>query len=432
MNIGKAATPVVVSGVGVVSPIGIGNPAFWQSLMEGRSGVGPLRTLASHNLPIHFAAEVADFNPRKHLPRRKFLKVMSRDIQLGVGAAMLAMRDAGLRKGSIDPDRLGVVFGAGRISTTPQELADSVQKFARARKPFNFAEWGEEEMQRIAPLWLLRRLPNMPAGHISIAFDARGPNNTMTNRDTSALMALMEAVNVIERGAADCMIVGATGSNLQPVDLVKFSLYEELSPRKTDPEKICRPFDSHRDGTTVGEGAAAFIVESLSHAEKRRADLYAEVLGQGAGCDGNSANNTVSPGLINAVCTALQSARISPSELGHLNAQGNASPTEDLIEAASYHQVLGDAAGRVPVTALKSYFGLSDAGSGAMELAGSLLALRHGRIPATLNYETRDPRCDLNVVHGEPMPAERHLALCVNRTRMGQAAAVVLRGLGSG
>jgi len=303
-----------------------------------------------------------------------------------------------------------------------------VQKFARERKPFNFAEWGEEEMQRIAPLWLLRRLPNMPASHISIAFDARGPNNTMTNRDTSALMALMEAVNVIERGAADCLIVGATGSNLQPVDLVKFCLYEELSSRKRDPEKTCRPFDLHRDGTTLGEGAAAFIVESLSHAEKRGANLYAEVRGQGARCDGNAANNTVSPGLINAVRTALRSARISPSELGHLNAQGNASPTEDPIEAASYHQVLGDAAGRVPVTALKSYFGLSDAGSGAMELAGSLLALRHGRIPATLNYETRDPRCDLNIVHGEPMPAEHPWALCVNRTRMGQTAAVVLRG----
>ena len=428
MNTGKAAAKTVVSGVGVVSPIGIGNPAFWMSLMEGRSGVGHLRAFSSRNLPTHFTAEVLDFDPQKHLPKKKFLKVMSRDIQLGVGAAMLAMRDAGLRKGSVDPDRLGVVFGAGRISTTPQELAGAVRKFGREHKPFRAADWTEDDMQRIAPLWLLRQLPNMPACHISIAFDARGPNNSITNRDTSALMSLMEAVNVIERGAADCMIVGACGSNIQPVDIAKFCLYEELSKSDRDPETACRPFDLNRDGTIAGEGAAAFVVESLAHAERRGAKLYAEILGLGAGCDGRPQNQSIaSAGLINAMAAALNSAKIGLSDIGHLNAQGIASPREDAIEAASYHQVLGDAATRIPVTALKSYFGHSDAGSGAMELAGSLLALAHGQIPQTLNYETPDPACDLNVVRESPLPSPHPTALCVNRTRMGQSAAVVLR-----
>lgn len=430
MNIGKPAARIVVSGVGVVSPIGIGNPAFWQNLIEGRSGAGRLCAFSSENLPTHFTCEVRDFDPQKHLPKKKFLKVMSRDIQLGVGAAMLAMRDAGLRKGSVDPDRLGVVFGAGRISTTPQELARSVRRFARKQKPFDAALWTEDDMQEIAPLWLLRQLPNMPACHVSIAFDARGPNNTITNRDTSALMSLMEAVNVIERGGADCMIVGACGSNIQPVDIAKFCLYEELTKRDDNPKTACRPFDLDRDGTIAGEGAAAFVIESLSHAERRGAKIYAEILGLGGGCDGRPQKRAMgSPGLVHAIRAAMTSAGITPGELGHINAQGIASLKEDAIEAASYREALGESAKKIPVTALKSYFGHSDAGSGAMELAGSLFALKNGLIPQTLNYETPDPACDLNVVRNGPIEFTQPTALCVNRTRLGQSAAVVLRRL---
>lgn len=429
MNSGEAATRTVVSGVGVVSPIGIGNAAFWNSLMEGRSGVDYVRAFATSHLPLHFTAEVADFDPVKHLPRKKFLKVMSRDIQLGVSAATFAMRDAHLKAGDVDPNRLGVVYGAGRISTTPQELADAVRRFAEHHRPFDATKWTHADMQRIAPLWLLRQLPNMPACHVSITFQARGPNNTITNRDSSLLMALMEAVNVIERGGADCMIVGGCGSNTQPVDLAKFSLYEELSRREKEPAQACRPFDRDRDGTIAGEGAAAFVVEKLEHAQRRGADIYAEILGLGGGCDGRGVGPDVAGGgLVHAIRSALQAAGLSPRELGHINAQSKASRREDVIEAQAYHRALGDAAEHIPVTALQSYFGHSDAGSGALELAGSLLALKHGHIPATLNYETPDPRCRLNVVQGGPVPSRLRTALSVNRTNLGQSAAVVLRG----
>ncbi len=200
MFTGAATTRTVVSGVGVVSPIGIGNKAFWNSLMEGRSGVGYLRAVPSQNLPTHFSAEVLDFDPLRYLPQKKFLKVMPRAIQLGVAAGTLAMQDAGLEKGDVDPERLGVVYGAGRMSTTPEELADAVQRFAEQRLPFDASLWDAEDMARIAPLWLLRQLPNSPACYVSMEYDARGPNNTITCRDASALLALMEAVNVIERG----------------------------------------------------------------------------------------------------------------------------------------------------------------------------------------------------------------------------------------
>ena len=187
-------------------------------------------------------------------------------------------------------------------------------------------------MGRIAPLWLLKRLPNMPACHIAIQHDARGPNNTITSRDASALLALAEGFRVIERGAADAMIVGACSSNIHPVDLTKFNLFEDLSKRDEDPQSACRPFDATRDGTIVGEGSAAFVIERFEHAVRRGAPIYAEVLGVGAGCDGASlAPGTGGRGISHAVKSALRRAEIQPREIGHINAHGKSTQQLSLI-----------------------------------------------------------------------------------------------------
>lgn len=421
---------IVVTGLGVVSPIGIGNDQFWSSLIGGRSGIDYLKAFPSEHLPSRMAAEVKDFDPLALLPSpKKFLKVMPRDVQLGVGAAGLAMKHAGLKTGDIDPERLGVTFGAGRISTSPQELADAVSDCAGNQEAFQFTRWGEDSMGRIAPLWLLRQLPNMPACHVSIEYDARGPNNTITSRDSSALLALSEAINVIQRGAADCMIVGACSSNIHPVDIAKLSLFEGLSRRDDNPSQACRPFDMERDGTIVGEGSAVFVIESFTHARRRGAEILGEVLAVGAGCDGKGyANGAGGTGLVRAIQTVMERAGISPRDLGHINAHGKSTQRDDLVEARAYHRALGEAANNVPLTAMKSYFGHFDAGSGAVELAGSLLALNHGEIPATLNYETPDPRCRLNVLRA-PVKQRTATALSVNRTAIGQSAAVVLRAI---
>jgi 3-oxoacyl-[acyl-carrier-protein] synthase II len=270
----------------------------------------------------------------------------------------------------------------------------------------------------------------MPACHVSIEHDARGPNNTITGRDSSALLALAEAVWVIERGAADCMIVGACSSNISPIDIVKLSLYEGLSKRDHDPEHACRPFDRQRDGAIVGEGAAAFIVEEYQHARRRGAEIYAEILGVGAGCDGRGhANQASGTGLVRAIETAVARAGIKPCEIGHINAHGKSTQRDDLVEARAYHRALGAAAESIPVTAMKSYFGYFDAGSGAVELAGTLLALKHGEVPLTLNYDFPDPRCRLNVVHEQSAPMGTRTALSVNRTAMGQSAAAIVRAI---
>ncbi len=419
---------VVITGVGVVSAAGIGRSALWTNLVEGRSGIGPLKSIPAGRLPCKLAAEIEGFEPAQFLRNKKLQKVMSRDIELGVGAAALAMDDARLGLGEIDPDRLGVVFGAGRISPTPQELVRAAESCARETS-FEFERFGEEAMAHIYPLWLLPQLPNMPACHIAIEHDARGPNNTITSREASALLALGEAVSAITRGVADAMIVGACGSELNPHDVARLTLGPDLS-RHDDPRDFHGPFDMYRDGCILGEGAAAFVVEEYECARRRGAEIYAEVLGVGGGCDGSGIDNArQGTGLVRAIEAALRKANVDPGELGHINADGKGTLRDDWIEARAYHRVFGDLAGRIPVTGMKSYFGSFDAGSGAVELAGSLLALREGLVPATLNYTTPDPLCRLNVVANEPARLRNLTALSVNRTALGQSAAAIFRAV---
>ncbi len=420
---------VVVTGVGVVSPIGIGNERFWDSLVQNRSGIDFLHSQSTDGLPSAFGAEVRDFDPLKYLREKKFVKVMCRDIQLGVASSNLAVKDAKIEPGDVDPWRFGVEFGAGRMTSHPSELAAAVELCSDS-EGFHPERWGPEPMGHIAPLWLLRQLPNMPACHVSIDHNAMGPNNTITCRDASALLALAEAVRVIESGRADCMIVGASSSNIHPVDIAKFHRFEGLSRRSDDPSRACRPFDFERDGAVVGEGAASFVIESYEHAVRRGADIYAEILGVGAGCDGRGhVNESAGTGLVRAMQSAIQRASIRPDELGHINAQGKSTQPDDIVESRAYHRAFGDCVLKIPVTAMKSFVGHFDAGAGAVELAGTLLALKYGEVPATLNYEVPDPRCRLNVVREHARRLNTRTAITVNRTAMGQSAAAVLRAL---
>jgi 3-oxoacyl-[acyl-carrier-protein] synthase II len=426
---GRNRIRVVVTGVGVVSPIGIGNDNFWDSLVHNRSGINFLQSLPSDGLPSAFGAEVRDFNPADYLRDKKFVKVMSRAIQLGVSSSNLAVTDSGLMPGMVDPYRFGVVYGAGRMTCHPSELAAAVE-ICRSEGGIDVSKWGQDALKEVAPLWLLRQMPNMPASHVSIDHNACGPNNTITSRDASALLALSEAVRVIEADRADCMIVGACSSNIHPVDIAKFHSFEGLSRRSDDPKRACRPFDFEREGAVVGEGAASFMVESYDHALARGAEIYAEILGTGAGCDGQgTANQAAGLGLVRAMESALRQSGVRPDELGHINAQGKSTQPDDIVEARAYHRVLGDYVMNIPVTALKSYVGHFDAGAGAVELAGTLLSIKNGFVPATLNYEIPDPRCGLNVVRGEASRMRNRTAVTVNRTAMGQSAAAVLRAI---
>ncbi|MHB1035478.1 MAG: beta-ketoacyl-[acyl-carrier-protein] synthase family protein [Pirellulales bacterium] len=412
---------VVITGLGIVSPIGIGPEAFWASLREGRSGVGPLRALGAGGLRVRFGAEVADFDPKEYVKPRKSLKVMSRDIQLGYAAADMAARHAGLDAGAVAPERYGVSFGADLMPCDPEEIAGAYRRCI-VDGEFEFSRWGEQALAEIYPLWMLKYLPNMPACHIAIAQDARGPNNSITLGEVSSLLAVAEAYRVIERQDADVIIAGGTSSRVTPTALVRNS-GAELSAREDDPARASRPFDAQRDGMVNGEGAAAFILESRRHAEARGAKILARILGFANAFEPRGEGRTAQGAAIRrAVTGALRDAGLTAADIGHVNAHGISTIEEDRLEARAIRETLGD----VPVTAPKSFFGNLGAGSGVVEMAASVLGLVAGEIPVTLNYEYPDPTCPVNVVHGEPGRSTSPTALVLNHALMGQAVAVVL------
>jgi 3-oxoacyl-[acyl-carrier-protein] synthase II len=412
---------VVITGIGVVSPIGIGFEEFERALAQGQSGVRRLGIFDTDEFPVRIGAQVIDFDAKQYVMPRKSLKVMSRSIQLAFAAAQMAAAQARIATPEVSPDRFGVVFGADWIQVEPEELIDAFRRCIRDEQ-FDFARWDERAIGELYPLWMLKYLPNMPACHIAIAQDARGPNNTIVLAEASSLLAVAEGARVIERGLADVMIVGGTGSRIHPLD---WAFRDEVlhSPRHENPEQVSRPFDAHRDGMVYGEGAAAVILESRQHAEARRAKILARILGFASTFEACTPGQPFHGHAIRAAITqSLRAAQIDRADIGHVNAHGLSTVHHDRAEASAIRDTLGD----VPVTALKSFFGNLGAGSGTVEMIGSLLALQTGQVPFTLNYERPDPTCPINVVHGKPLPTEHKTALVLNHTSMGQAVAMVL------
>lgn len=409
----------VITGVGVASPIGIGREAFWNSLIERRSGVRSLSDFAGTGLAVQYGGEITDFDPKEYVTPRKSLKVMSRNIQLGFTAAELARKDAALESSSVDPDRFGVVLGSDTMYLEPEELIEAFQSCVENGQ-FQFDRWGPRALGEMFPLWMLKYLPNMPACHIAIAQDARGPNNTITLGEVSSLLAIAEAQRVIERGQADVMFAGGTGSRLHPLSWI-FRVQDYISTSAKSPETACRPFDADRNGMVYGEGAAAFVIESRQHAESRGAAILARIRSYASTFEAPS-NEPTGRAISASIRQALNAAELTPNRLSHVNAHGVSTVKDDAVEAGAIRETLGD----IPVTAPKSYFGNLGAGGGAVEMAASVLSLVHGEVPATLNYETPDPKCPVEVIHGSSYRSEKSAALVLNQASTGQAVAVAL------
>ena len=413
---------IVITGLGVVSPIGIGWEPFWDSLAAGRSGIRPVDLFDASSLRVRFGGQIPDFDAKQYVRPRKSLKVMSREIQLGFAAAELAIADAGLAAGSLEPDRFGVVYGSDMIYADLEDLAEAYRRSARDGR-FDFRLWSEAIHEELHPLWLLKHLPNMAASHIAIAHDARGPNNSIVLGDVSSLLAIAEAADVIRRGWADVMLAGGTGCRLHPTALVARG-DALLSHRADDFRAACRPFDRDRDGLVNGEGAGAIVLEAREHAERRGAGVRGQLVATTARCESRARRDGLTGAslrqAIRGVCAA---AGWSPADVGHVNAHGVSTVEMDRAEARGIAAELGD----VPVTAPKSSFGHLGAGGGVVELAASLLGLERGLVPPTLNYETPDPECPVRVVHGEPLAGRPPTAVKVNLCSTGQAVAVAIR-----
>lgn len=416
---------VVLTGIGALTPLGAGAAPFWDGLAAGHSGIRMIQSFDAQALPTRFAGELPDFDPKAYIDKkeRKSLRVMARTIQIGVAAAQLAMDDARLAKGQLDPTRFGVEFGAGLIASELLELGPAAQVSASGTPGrVDLQVWGEQGLANIPPLWMLKYLPNMPACHVSILHDAQGPSNSVTESEVAGLLALAEAARIVRRDQADVMLVGGADSKVNPLSMVRQSLFGHLSRRNETPDQACRPFDRDRDGLVIGEGGAVLIAEELSHAQKRGATIYGELLGCGSAFD----RGLTGKGLAQAIRAALEQGQVRPDQIDHVNAHGLGTVSHDAWESRALREVFGTRSKPVPVWAVKSYIGNLGAGSGTVELAASLLALRHGSVPGTRNFATPDPACPV-AVSAAARPIESPYFLKVGYTEMGQCAAVVCR-----
>jgi len=411
---------VVVTGLGLASSLGLSRETFWQSLIDRQSGIVPLPRFNREPFPVRMGGQVRDFDAKLYVTPRKSLKVMSREIQLGFAAAQLALEDAHLAASAVDADRFGVVFGADMMYSEGAEV-DAAFLSCLVDGKFEFSRWGEAGMREIYPLWLLKYLPNMPACHVAIAHDARGPNNTILMGEASSLLALSEGMRSIEMDRADLMIVGGTSCPTHARNWV-FRDPHQFSRRYDEPARAVRPFDADRDGEVLGEGAGAFVLESRQHAAARGARPLARLVSYAStfGCPCSGAPNAEA--IRNAIRLALDKPGIAASDIDHVNANGSGSREGDRVEAQVIAALLGD----VPVTAPKSFFGNLMAATGTLEAAVSVLAFEKGLIPVTMNHERPDPNCPVNVVAGEPRPSTKPYALLLNQSATGQCVAVVL------
>jgi 3-oxoacyl-[acyl-carrier-protein] synthase II len=428
---------VVITGIGLISPLGNTAESVWQRLANGTSGVTPLMAVPADYLPTSFAAEARDFTGTiddfgpleidKKKAIRKGLKVMCRESQMGVAAAQRALADAGFgENGKLDPELSGVVFGSDYMLTRPDDFAAGIRQCIDETGNFDFTRWASEGMPRVTPLWLLKYLPNMPASHVAIFNDLRGPNNSITLREASANAAVGEAFRTIVRGSADMMLAGATGTRIHPLKMVHSVTQEEVASNGVEPARASRPFDLNRGGMVLGEGAGAIVLEELKTAQARGANIYGEMVGTASSSVAN--RNGVAQretALRNVMAATLRNAGCTVDDVGHLHAHGLSTRSCDEDEARAIRAVFGERAARLPVTAAKSYFGNLGAGSGLLETITSVLALRHKRLFGVLNYETPDPKCDLAVSRGDDAPGNSFLN--VNVTPQGQASAVLIR-----
>lgn len=416
---------VVLTGLGVLSPVGIDKESFRRALLEGQNGIGFLNIQTSNDSLRPMGSEVPDFHAKDFIKPRKNIKVMSRDIQLAFVSACHASADAGLvtegDSRTVESDRFGVVFGSDLIGAEVDMLLDAFRAGIHDGQ-YNFDQWGTDAMNEIFPLWMLKFLPNMPACQISIGHDARGPSNSVTLCRGSSLAAIIGAARTIERGAADVMIAGGCGNRVNQDFQTRIKSYF-IAPRQNDPSRVLRPFDIDRCGSVLGEGSGAFILERREFAEARGAKIYATIRGFAEVNEPNlHETRPTGKAIRNSIRLALQRADLTPNDIGFVNADGIGAEYDDRIEAESIQHVLGN----VPVTSNKGNFGDLGSGTGAVELVSAVLSLQDGQIPPTRNHEKTAPDCPINVVYGKPAAFSSPFVLKLNQTRMGRSFALIL------
>jgi len=405
---------VVVTGLGAITPVGHSAPETWAALKEGRSGLGPL-TLLQGDWACQVAGELKGFDPARYLPQKQ-LRHMAPASQLAVITADEALRDSGLDLEAEDRDQIGVVLGTAGGST----IEETEQAAAAMRG---------EEPKKISPFRVVRLWPNMASYFVGAAHRLRGYSGTVCAACASGTQAIGEAAEVIRRGEAEIMVTGGTESVVSRTAMSGFSAMRALAGSFNDhPEQAMRPFDSRREGFVPSQGSASLILESLEHAVRRGARIYAEVLGLGVS---NDAFHMIEPdpqgeGAALAIRRALRSAGIRPNDIGYINAHGTSTPLGDVSETRAIKSVFGEKAYDVPISSTKSMLGHMMGAAGAVEAIACIMTLVEGVIHPTLNLETPDPECDLDYVPRIARPAEVRVAVSNSFGLGGQNAVLVL------
>lgn len=392
---------VVITGIGIVAPNGVGRKSFSEAIVEGRSGVGPIESFDTSGQRVKIAGEVKNYDVTPYLgEHKKNAKAMSRAVGFAVGAAQMAMEDSGINREKLDPERLGVCMGTGITPMDVSELAGSMAKGLDPDGRLNLGRFSTAQAEAMCPVWLLKHLPNMAAAHISILQHAMGPNNTIVTACAAGTQAVGEAFRLISRGNADMMMAGGCDSRLDPLLMVAYSAMNAVSLSRRPPSEVSRPFDGERDGFVLGEGSAILVLESLQSARRRKARIYAEITGYGSSFDayGLTRPEPDGKGAALSMKSALREARVDPADIDYINAHGTSTRLNDIMETVAVKRVFGHRAPSIPMSSQKSMVGHLIGASGALEAAATALSLERGVVPPTINQAVRDPACDLDYV----------------------------------
>jgi 3-oxoacyl-[acyl-carrier-protein] synthase II len=389
---------VVITGVGAVTPVGNSAEEFWASLVQGKSGIGPITRFDTTGFPTRIAGEAKGFDPLKYIDKKDDRK-LDLYLKFAIACAAMAVEDAALDPAKVDGDRFGVLVGSGIGGITT--LLDNHKTLL------------DKGPDRVSPFFIPMLIINMAPGLISMRFGAKGPNSSVVTACATGNHAIGDAMRIIQRGDADVMIAGGAEAIIIPLTIAGFCQMKAMSTRNDDPTRASRPFDAERDGFVCGEGGGLMVIESLEHAVRRGARIYAELVGYGMTGDAHhmTAPDPEGDGAARAMATALKDAGLEPTAVGYINAHGTSTLYNDKFETIAIKRVFGEHARRLAVSSTKSMTGHLLGAAGGIEAIATSLALHHGILPPTINYEKPDPDCDLDYVPNQARKQDVEVAL---------------------
>ena len=392
------ARRVVLTGLGALTPVGNTTEEFWSALKQGKSGIGPITRFDATGYATRIAGEVRNFDEAKYIDKKEARR-LDPYLKYAIATSVMAVEDAALDTGKVDATRFGVCIGSGIGGITTLIEGEDARR--------------EKGADRVSPFVIPMLIINMAAGLVSMRFGAKGPNSAVVTACATGNHAIGDSFKVIQRGDADVMIAGGAEAIIVPLTIAGFCAMKAMSTRNDEPTKAMRPFDANRDGFVCGEGAGVLVLESLDHALRRDARIYAEIIGYGSTGDAHhmTAPDPEGDGAARAMTAALRDGGLDVSAVGYINAHGTSTPYNDRFETLAIKRVFGDHARRLAISSTKSMTGHMLGAAGGVEAIATALALHHGVLPPTINYETPDPDCDLDYVPNQARKQQVEIAI---------------------